>query len=271
LKPVKYDDGYVKHQIANVIRPIAQSWHFQSLKEYNALLSLYNISMEEVRGEAKGKPYSGIVYSALDSKGEKAGHPFKSSLFGKSVGYDALQKHIEKSVEIIKNKGLKERSKKVIAAAMHTCKTRPDFEKALAKQGISALFRTNNEGRIYGATFIDHEQKCVFNGSRLGKEFSANVFNDVFTGKGQEPENSPKQDAGQTFEPFDNSYKEKENDAGLGGLFDIFSPEAQVENPEEEAFIRKMKRKKNGKDHFHTINRIYFITMFKICILYRVI
>jgi hypothetical protein len=42
LKPVRYEDGDVKHQIANVIRPIAGSWHFQSLKEYKALLTLYN-------------------------------------------------------------------------------------------------------------------------------------------------------------------------------------------------------------------------------------
>jgi hypothetical protein len=244
LKPVRYEDGDVKHQIANVIRPIAQSWHFQRLKEYNALLSLYNISMEEVRGEAKGKPYSGIVYSALDSKGEKAGHPFKSSLFGKSVGYDALQKHIEKSAETIKNKGLKERSKKVIAAAMHTCKTRPDFEKALAKQGISALVRTNEEGRIYGATLIDPEQNCVFNGSRLGKEFSANVFNDLFTGKDithdlQDDRINPNTELGSG-----KSFNRESQDLGVGGLFDILSPETQGENPEEEAFIRKMKRKK---------------------------
>ncbi|MDR0604620.1 MAG: relaxase/mobilization nuclease domain-containing protein [Bacteroidales bacterium] len=44
LKPVRYEDGDVKHQIANVIRPIAQSWHFQSLKEYKALLTLFSLS-----------------------------------------------------------------------------------------------------------------------------------------------------------------------------------------------------------------------------------
>jgi hypothetical protein len=38
LKPVRYGDGDVKHQIANVIRPIAGNWYFQSLKEYKALL-----------------------------------------------------------------------------------------------------------------------------------------------------------------------------------------------------------------------------------------
>jgi hypothetical protein len=204
--------------------------------------------MEEIRGEVKGKSYSGLVYSALDDKGEKVGHSFKSSLFGKSVGMDVLQKRIEKSTEVIKQKGLKERSKKVIAAAMRTCNNRTDFEKTLEKQGVSVLFRTNNEGRIYGATFIDHEQKCVFNGSRLGKEFSANVFNDLFNGRTQATE-QPDHKAGQAFEPFDNdnSYREKETGSGIGGLFDLLSPEAgsdAADNAEEQAFIRRLKRKK---------------------------
>jgi hypothetical protein len=43
-----------------------------------------------------------LVYSALNEKGEKVGNPFKSSLFGKSVGVEALEKRIAKSTEIIK-------------------------------------------------------------------------------------------------------------------------------------------------------------------------
>ena len=34
-------------------------------------------------------------------------------------------------------------------------------------------------GRIYGVTFIDHNAGIVANGSVLGKEFSANVFNEL--------------------------------------------------------------------------------------------
>ena len=243
LKPVKYDDGDVKHQIANVIRPIAQSWHFQSLKEYKALLTLYNTGMEEVRGEINGKPYSGLVYFALNDKGEKVGNPFKSSLFGKSVGIESLKKRIEKSVEIIKNKGLKERSKKVISAAIRTCKDRKDFEKTLSKQGVSVLFRENEQGRIYGATFIDNEQKCVFNGSRLGKEFSANVFNELFKNDNSKDENidfKPDLESGKSF-----NYENQGSD--IGGIFDLFSPEISGDNYEEEAFVRRKKKKKRRK------------------------
>jgi hypothetical protein len=196
-----------------------------------------------VRGEIKDKEYKGLVYSTLNNKGEKVGNPFKSSLFGKSVGMEALEKRIEKSVEIIKSKGMKERGKQVIAAAMRTCKNRADFEKALRKQGISVLFRENEQGRIYGATFIDHEQKAVFNGSRLGKEFSANVFNDLFNGNGQKPEQREDHKTGQSVEPFTPSNREQEEGSGIGGLFDLFSPETTGDEIAEQNFVRRLKKK----------------------------
>jgi len=248
LKPVRYEDGDVKHQIANVIRQLAKDYHFQSLNEYKALLSLYNIGMEEVRSEAKGKPYNGLIYSALDAKGEKIGNPFKSSLFGKSVGYNALQKQIEKAAEIIKNKKLKDRSKKVIADATLSCKNRKDFEKILQKQGMSVVFRINNEGRIYGVTFIDHEQKVVLNGSRLGKEFSANVFNDLFNSDRQKPE-SPKQDVEKLSETL---FYDKETGSVIGNIFDIFtSDNLSDDNPEEETEKRRRKRKKRKQKNYN--------------------
>ena len=239
LKPVDYQNGDIKYQIASVIRPIAGSWHFQSLKEYRALLTLYNIGVEEVKGRINGKEYKGLIYLALNDSGEKAGNPFKSSLFGKSVGTEALEKRIEKSAEVIKNKRLKERSKKVIASVMRTASNRTDFEGALAKQGMSVLFRTSEDGRIYGATFIDHEQKCVFNGSRLGKEFSANVFNDLFNGK-----NIPETDSPSPRSQMSQPPQTNDESSGIGGIFDFFLPETRGDEIEEQNFARRLKRKR---------------------------
>ncbi|GHT03217.1 mobilization protein [Bacteroidia bacterium] len=244
LKPVNHKNGDIKHQIANVIRPIAKDYHFQSLKEYRALLTLYNIGVEEVKGEIGGKEYKGLIYSALNKKGEKTGNPFKSSLFGKSVGIEALEKRMEQSAETIKNKRLKERSKKVISAVMLTSKRRADFEGALAKQGISVLFRENEQGRIYGATFIDHEQKCVFNGSRLGKEFSANVFNDLFNGKCLNPDLPDFKINRIDPEKSGQSFNHENQGSDIGGLFNFFSSETPGDEIEEQNFIRRLKKKK---------------------------
>jgi len=240
LKPVEFEKGNLKQQIANVVRPLSRTWNFQSFNEYKALLSFYNVHATEVRGEKNGKAFHGIVYAALDNKGEVFGHPIKSSKFGKSTGQEALLAQIEKSKEQTRNKKLKERPKDVISKVFHKSENRKDFEDQLLKQGISVLFRANDSGRIYGATFFDHKQEFVFNGSRLGKEFSANVFNERFglENKTDEQINSP--DQGHSGFPDKRA-------SGIENLAGLFGIEALGEDYQEEAFIRRMKRKKRKK------------------------
>ena len=108
LKKVDYRAGDVKHQLSNTVKALASSYRFQSFTEYKALLSIYNVQAEEVKGKVNSKPYNGIVYSATNDKGEKQGNPFKSSSLGKSVGYEAIQRHIKKSAKDIQDKNLKE-------------------------------------------------------------------------------------------------------------------------------------------------------------------
>lgn len=184
LSPVDYEGGNLKGQLAGVIRPIAREWRFQSLGEYRAVLSLYGITVDEVKGEYGGREYHGLSYSATDKDGNKIGKPFKSSVFGKEAGIAALEKRMLSSAAWVKShKDIATDTAARIASAMQIAgRDRALFERELMRQGIGVVFRTN-EARIYGATFIDHADKTVFNGSRLGKEFSANVFNDLFAGQ----------------------------------------------------------------------------------------
>lgn len=178
FKPVDYAKGNIKSQLAAVIRYLPQYYLFSNAGPYNALLSLFNITSEQVSGEAYGKPKKGLVYFALDSKGEKAGNPFKSSSFGRHAGLDHLEAHFEKSRTEMAKHPSKTILKNTIEAAMHMAEGEFDFKKQLLGQGINVVVRRNNQGRIYGITFIDHESRSVCNGSQLSKNLSANVFND---------------------------------------------------------------------------------------------
>ena len=218
LKKVDYAAGDVKHQIGNAVKGACYGYRFQSFGEYKALLACYNVYAEEVKGEINGKPYQGIVYSAMNNKGEKVGNPVKASRIGKSVGYEALERRMQKSGEVIKDKNLKERTRRTVAAVMKTTSSRKELEQQLKKQGIDVLFRQNDSGRIYGVTFIDHDNRVVLNGSRLGKEFSANVFNEMYSADthSQKPELALPQER-QPFTP-----KEQPtpvfSSVGIGGL-----------------------------------------------------
>jgi hypothetical protein len=46
----------------------------------------------------------------------------------------------------------------------------------LNKERISVVLRQNKDGIIYGITYVDHQTKCVFNGSDLGKAYSAKLI-----------------------------------------------------------------------------------------------
>src|SRR5690554_4078492 len=88
FRPVDYKAGDVKSQIASVVRHLPKYYGYASLGAYNALLSLFNITTEEVKGELHGQSKSGLVYFAMNEQGEKASNPFKASLFGKQAGLE---------------------------------------------------------------------------------------------------------------------------------------------------------------------------------------
>ncbi|MBW4362301.1 conjugal transfer protein MobB [Flavobacterium taihuense] len=177
FKPVDYKTGDIKSQMASVIRHLPKYYKFEGFGTYNALLSLFNITAEEVKGEYNGMPRKGLVYFALNDKGEKASNPFKASLFGKQAGYVQLQQHYGKSKELLKNELSKVLLKTTIEMSLQTASGEKEFKKRLLERGINTVVRRNSEGRVYGITFVDHSSKSVWNGSQLGKNFSANVFN----------------------------------------------------------------------------------------------
>lgn len=180
LSPVDVQAGNLKKQVANVIKPLSEMYRFQSLTEYRALLSLYNISVEKVEGSNDGNKYTGLVYSALDADGNRVGKPLKSSLFGKLQGIDHLEQGMKRSGEAIKSGKLVDKTKAIVAEAIKNSWTEADLRTALRDKGLDMVLRRNDTGRIYGATFIDHNTRTVLNGSRMGKEYSANALNERF-------------------------------------------------------------------------------------------
>jgi hypothetical protein len=242
FRPIDHNTGNVKSQIASVIRYLPKYYRFQSLGEYNALLSLFNITSEEVKGELHGIQKQGLVYFALNEKGEKASNPFKASLFGKSAGYTMLQNHFVISAESLKKEPSKAGLKNTIDRAIHKAKDEVDFKKRLLDQGISTVVRRNSEGRIYGITFIDHQSKTVWNGSRLGKEFSANIFNEWWNNK-QKPEIATIQDE-KPHHLFNFPNKDEPDFVeGLGGLL----PVNNGDDFEELLFENQIKKKKKRR------------------------
>ena len=178
--------GNIKEQVASALRMVLKHYKFCSLGELNAILSRYHLAVEEVKTEFRGKKYDGLVYVPTDDKGDKVGTPIHASDIGRGVGYTAVQNRMQKSKQNVKPLIPTIRNK-VLQTMRTSPKTEKELRQRLEEQGLRVVIRKNDNGRIYGITFIDDEQDAAFNGSRLGKGYAANVFNTYFSN----PTNNP--------------------------------------------------------------------------------
>ena len=178
--------GNIKEQVASVVRTVLKHYRFCSLGELNAILSAYNLAVEEVKTEFRGKKYDGLVYVPTDDKGNKAGTPIHASDIGRGVGYTAVQNRMQKSKQNVKLLIPTVRNK-VLQTMCTSPNTEKELRQRLEEQGLRVVIRKNESGRIYGITFIDDEQGVALNGSRLGKGYAANVFNGYFSNPTRNP------------------------------------------------------------------------------------
>lgn len=178
--------GNIKEQVASTLRMVLKHYGFCSFGELNAVLSAYNLAMEEVKTEFRGKKYDGLVYVPTDGKGNKAGTPIHASDIGRGVGYTAVQNRMQKSRQAVKPL-IPAVRRKVLEVMRSSPDTEERLRQRLEEQGLRAVIRKNESGRIYGITFIDDEGWIALNGSRLGKGYAANVFNAYFSNPTHNP------------------------------------------------------------------------------------
>ena len=237
LRKVNYSEGNVKQQISSVARSCLRNYKCSSYGEFRTLLELLNVSVEERTGTVDGRDYAGVIYGAMTDDGYGIGTPFKSSRIGRDVGYKALQKYYERSKSALKQDGSLDRLRQTVRDAMSPNNTRNEFRQLLKVENIDAIFRINPIGRIYGVTFIDHNDGIVANGSVLGKEFSANVFNELYP--------APKQ-AQQVAEQHVEQKHEVQNHAAnpISGIVDTVLDLADTRAYEEQQRQMQQRRKK---------------------------
>lgn len=261
--PIKKLDpsGDIKRQVQNTVKLVSMRYKFQTLGEYNAILSLYNIRCEPTDGRVNGREYHGLVYFAMNDNGDTVSTPFKASRLGKFASRAAVESHFERPKESVEIRP----TKRIVASVMAQSSGQDDFITRLKDNGIDLVLRYNEDGRIYGVTFVDHNTHTVLNGSRLGKEFSANAFERWFNGDGEKPilsasvtpNTDTTQTAGDTSAPpqpnpstgqsqaNSHDYKNDYEQPTLPGL-DLFQVGPGF-NPEEEAFYRAMQRRKKRR------------------------
>jgi hypothetical protein len=177
IKPVNvekviYGRAETKRSISNVVGAVFSQYKFASLPEFNAALKQFNVIAD--RGKEEGKIFMnrGLVYRVLDANGNKVGVPIKASSIASKPTLDNLEN------KFAANETAKEALKPFVKIKLDECMAKSpanmkEFVEQLKRQNIYTVLRQNAEGRLYGITFVDNQNKCVFNGSDLGKGYSA--------------------------------------------------------------------------------------------------
>ncbi len=249
LREITYGKTETKRAITNVIYGVVESYKFTSIPEMNAVLNQFNVTADRGSKDSRMYEKKGLVYWVIDEKGNKLGVPIKaSSIYGKPT-LKILEDRFRLN-EVLRQP-LKERLKNAIDEVLAKPVSKVRFQQQLHEIGIQVVFRQNDDGRLYGVTFVDHQSKSVFNGSDLGKPYSAGKLAGKFMHAGVKE--------GLAIEKATNSQMSNSKSTGVfpgnaagqnsgGSILDILFKEEQ----QDMAAIGRLqphKRKKKRKGH----------------------
>jgi hypothetical protein len=256
IEKALYGKQETKKSISNIVIAVFTQYKFASIPEYNAALKQFNIVADRGKEDGRIFKHRGLVYRILDAQGNKVGVPIKAS----SLSCKPILENLENKFLI--NEKLKEPLKERLKNALDTClasspKSMKDLVIKLDRYKIYTVLRQNEEGRLYGIAFVDNQNKCVFNGSGIGKGYSAAALQNRLTSSANE--NLIKHDEKDPASSAGNLQKEvgvqKQQETVLSAsdrnenLFDVLlSTKEQYGNTPFQLLKRKKKKRKKTRD-----------------------
>jgi hypothetical protein len=255
VQRVKYGHAETKRSISIILALVVNQYKFTSLAEFNAVLKLYNVLGDCGQEDSRIYKNYGLNYRLLDENGNKLGVPIKAS----SIYFKPTLRFLEN--EFDKNKVLRIPFKTKLKTAIDwTVRKKPgdiqDFISQLKKERVTVVLRENEQGFLYGITYIDHRTKCVFNGSDLGKEYNAAGIKERISNTELEEKKSAPKLLEKTADPFasqelgkDKNPKEKQHEqiAERSRLLELLTGKEQngYRTPFELIKKKKKRRKPN--------------------------
>ncbi|MDR6809648.1 hypothetical protein J2Y45_006726 [Dyadobacter sp. BE34] len=237
LSPLQYGRAETKQAIASVLQSVIRDYHYTSLAELNAVLAQYNVYADPGGEGSRVKRGSGLLFRVLNEQGSSIGVPIKASDFHFKPTLKSLQGRFLAG-KIAREKyavRLKNTIDKVVSSA--TLGDLTAFQRTLKSEGVALVLRASKTGLIYGLTYVDHRTKAVFNGSDLGKAYSAKAIQEALA----PPDVDTKQKAQYQSIAADNSTSD--------GQFKLptFGGGAPVAKHETDEFLASLFRPESGE------------------------
>lgn len=253
---VQYGKMQTKRAITKVLNVVIDQYKYTSLPELNAILKLYNVMADRGKEDTKMFEKRGLVYTVLDDKGNKIGTPIKASAFYSKPTLKYLEQKFAQN-ELLRQMHQQKLKTAIKWVLVKEKQTMSDFTQALARDGINVVLRQNAQGNIYGVTYVDFKSKCVFNGSDLGKEFSAKgILEQLRPEQKQETLNQsgsqPNQAGHGTSVKFEGEQNQEQGNQYKSGLeklnaLEVLLKPEEISNYIPTQLLKKKKQKKKSR------------------------
>jgi len=233
LQKATYGKSETKRSITNIVRTVAKSYRFTSLPEFNAVLRQYNVIADRGSESSAMFQKGGLIYSIVNAEGQKVGVPIKAS----SVYDKPTLKFLESQYKLneLLRLPFRENLKSKIAEQLNLAYSAQDLIRRLKDKNAAVILRQNKDGIVYGLTYIDHNSRTVFNGSDLGKEYTAKRVFEKFNSSSRPETTAPV--FKESGSPASFELQNPLEDLVTAQQFDFSSPKAR----------RKRRRKKYRK------------------------
>ena len=154
------------------IAELAMTYHFTNARQFDVV-------MESLGVKVVPQEDGSVGFVGLDPKTHKECTAVIKDPGIRYPTMDEIEDHAKRCKGQIKTRE-KQRVANITRTAMKKCKTELHTLRYLAKSGIYVHFSKTADGKIFGVTFVDHHNKCVFKGSEVG--IKAAEFESLRTG-----------------------------------------------------------------------------------------
>lgn len=173
---VQYGKSDSMRAISNVLDAVLTSYKYTSLPELNAVLKQYNVLADRGSESSRIYQHQGLWYRILNDNGKRIGTPIKASSFYNKPTLKYLQERFHLNEAARQPHKARVKNAVDLALLKQPDKSLQNLIMSLEKKGITTVLRQYTDGIIYGITYVDHQTKCVFEGSELGKQYSAKAI-----------------------------------------------------------------------------------------------
>ena len=156
------EKGEIGAQIHSIIE-LALNYHFTEPRQFDLVMEHYGVRV--IRNEFNGNET--ISLQGLDPKTKEPCTPPMEPPEEDCMLADTVNQRASFCKTQVKNRE-KEKVGNLARTARGVARSETHFVNYMKKCGITVVLSKNDRGQIFGVTFLDHKNKCVFKGSEVG-------------------------------------------------------------------------------------------------------